>query len=181
MSLEESLGVAAAGAIAGGTGGLLGFGAVLDGIEHGIKQVEVTAETAGQLHVELEKLVSFYNALSGLHDTLLTRARALSDQASAQHGENAGGAVAGARAAWDAIAQSAGADRSRASLWAHIQQVDALILDHMASVQHNVQQYAAHENRTIAGFGKVATLADDAGGEATASVPAGASGKVHWA
>jgi len=154
--------------VSAATSGNVGlFGQLIDGIDRGIQTAIINASTAGQLHVELEKLTTFYNTLATLHyEHLAPQMIALHGRAAAAGQTQAGGHVPGVQAAWQAITQSAGAMDSANSLYGNLKAVDDLVLYHMQSLLETAQQYAAQENRAIAKFDSVS-----AGQQPAASSP----------
>lgn len=151
--LEERL--VSEGMNAAATGSIGAFGALIDGLDTAIQTAVITASTAGQLHVELEKLTEFYNALSTLHDHLTAKLRTVMAQTQRHVSSNAAGHVPGVQKAWRAILESAGAGDQPHSLQMNLVALDQKVLHHMASLLDNAQQYAAQESRAIAEFGRV--------------------------
>jgi hypothetical protein len=152
--LEERIVSEGVSAASSGNVGL--FGRIVDTIDRGIQSAIINASTAGELHVELEKLTSFYNALATLHtDHLQPRMTAVLHRATAATGQHAGGHVPGLQAAWRSITHSAGAMNTANSLYGNLQAVDNLVLSHMNALYDTAQHYAAQENQAIAGFGHV--------------------------
>src|SRR4051794_34330307 len=85
------------------TGSIGGFAGLIDGIDRGIQSAIIAASTAGELHVELEKLTTFYNQLADLHEhELQPRLQAVQHKVASGHGAAAGGHVPGAKRAWQA-------------------------------------------------------------------------------
>ncbi len=181
---EESVGAAVSGAAVGAV--LSGdIGRLVNALDYLVEKAQVDAATAqaggGDVRLELEELVGFYNGLSDMHTQLQERMSTLTQRAAGVADLPAGGSVAGVQAAWLAIRESMGAGRGHsASLIANMKAVDATICTHMEKIQQCAQTYAAQENYSIQAFGSAGSGGTGTVGAPSAAPPPSGTGKV-WA
>lgn len=118
----------------------------------------IAAATGGSadVHVQMEHLVEFYNALSQLHEQLYEFGSTLVARADALGGIDAGGKVAGINTAWTEITAGIGARRAKASMAANLRAVDEAVLGYMSALHKNAQDYAEQEQIAISGLDRAA-------------------------
>lgn len=118
----------------------------------------IAAATGGSadVHVQMEHLIEFYNALSQLHEQLYEFSSTLLARADALGSIDAGGKVAGISTAWTEITAGIGARSAQASMAANLRAVDAAVMKYMAALHKNAQDYAEREQIAITGLDKAA-------------------------